>query len=291
MVHAALGLPPCCAACREYDGADGVCRLLADPTLDNRRRLLTMPCDVERLLGHRFRASGADVARDALLAWLDPAWDPDDITLSYGKAPRDARLWLGSWPYLYLGRTAIRRLRRDAAREVGAPSPDAAAADVAEPAARLRVASALERVRRIDAVGFAMLVDLLHDRFDARAWGTALGAGPATVSDRKHLSVYRYGVYFHEILEALAPHEAAQALVSRRFSPGEPTEHAALLATREALAEPGLTLVGFRQLYRAGAHRSLELLASPEAFGPAAMAELGPTLRRVLRLDVNSSGG
>jgi hypothetical protein len=289
MVHAATGLPPCCAACREYDGADGVCRLLADPTIESRRRLLTMPCDVQRLLGHRFRAHGADVARDALLAWLDPGWDPDDITLSYGKAPRDARLWLGSWPYLYLGRSAIRRLRRDAARELRAPAD--APMDTADPATGLRVASALERVRRVDAVGFAMLVDLLHDRFDARAWGTALGAGPATVSDRKHLSVYRYGVYFHEVLEALAPHEAAQALVCRRFSPGEPTEHAALEATRVALGAPQLTLVGFRALYRTGAARSLDLLASAEAFGPAAMAELASTLRRVLRLDVNSSVG
>ena len=291
MVHAAVGLPPCCAACREYDGADGVCRLLADPTLENRRRLLTMPCDVQRLLGHRFRAQGADVGRDALLAWLDPAWDPDDITLSYGKAPRDARLWLGSWPYLYLGRTAVRRLRREAARERGAVTSPEAVADAMEPATALRVASALERVRRIDAVGYAMLLDLLHDCFDARGWGTALGAGPATISDRKHLAVYRYGVYFHEVLEALAPHEAAQALVCRRFSSGEPTEHAALEATRAALGDHALTLVGYRALYRSGAASSLELLASAEAFGAVAMAELGPTLRRVLRLDVNSTSG
>src|SRR5580704_5482440 len=192
MVHAAVGLPPCCAACAEYDRADGVCQLIAEPTPDNRRRLLTMPCNVERLLEHRFRAYGADVAREALVAWLDPAWDPDDLSLSYGKAPRDARLWLGSWPYLYLGRNAVRRAQRDGERLRPGDPDGSAEPRQGDPAQALRVARALEKVRRVDPVGYAMLLDFLRDSFDAQAWAQALGSAAASITDRKYLAVYRY---------------------------------------------------------------------------------------------------
>ena len=121
MPPASVGAPPCCLACPERDASDGVCRLLADPTVENRRRLLTMACDPQRLLALRFRSQGADVASEAIVTFLDPAWDPDDLTLSYGRSPRDARLFLGSWPYLYLARSVVRREGRDAARE--APGP------------------------------------------------------------------------------------------------------------------------------------------------------------------------
>src|SRR5262245_12825162 len=116
MVPGAVGLPPCCASCGAYDRDDRVCRLLAEPTVDNRRALLTMPCDPQRLLQIRFRAHPPDVAREAIVTWLDPAWDPDDITLAYGRAPRDARLFLGGFPYLYLARNAVRRGHRDGER-------------------------------------------------------------------------------------------------------------------------------------------------------------------------------
>src|ERR1700678_2450967 len=98
MVSAAIGLPPCCAGCAEHDREDGICRLLADPTAEHRRLLSTMACDAERLLELRFRGHGPEVTRDALAVWLDPALDPDELSLSYGRAPRDARLWLTSWP-------------------------------------------------------------------------------------------------------------------------------------------------------------------------------------------------
>jgi hypothetical protein len=287
MVHAAVGLPPCCAACAEYDRADGVCQLIAEPTPDNRRRLLTMPCNVERLLEHRFRAYGADVAREALVAWLDPAWDPDDLSLTYGKAPRDARLWLGAWPYLYLGRNAVRRAHRDGERHRPAPDSDPPGPPGADPALAVRMTRALEKVHRIDPTGYAMLLDFVHERFDGAAWGAALGAAPASVTDRKYLAIYRYAVYFHEVVEGIAPPGAAIALVTRRLSPGDPTEHAALEATREALGSPGLSIAAWRQLYREGASRSLALLASPEALGADAMTELWTAFRRVLRVDVN----
>jgi hypothetical protein len=289
MVAAAVGLPPCCGSCPEYDASDGVCRLVAEPTLENRRRLLTMPCDVQRLLGHRFRAHPPDVAREALVAWLDPTWEPDDISLSYGRAPRDARLWLGSWPYLYLGRSAVRRALRDGDR-LRPAEPDAIPQPGAfDPALALRMTRALEKVRRIDATGYAMLLDFLHDRFDARAWAGALGAAAASVTDRKYLAIYRYAVYFHEVLELVLPHEAAVALSTRRFAPGEPDEHAALAATRAALGASDLPLARWRELYREAAAQSLALLASPDAVGGEAMADFDTAFRRVLRLEVTSS--
>lgn len=279
------GAPPCCTGCDEYDRADGICRLLAEPTLDNRRRLLTMPCRVERLLAHRFRGYDEDVARDAIVAWLDPGADPDDIAATYGRAPRDARLWLTSWPYLYLARNSVRRLHRDADREGTSPAREPEAAPGPEPALATRVTRALEKVHRIDPIGYAMLLEFLRDRFDAKAWASALGVADATVTDRKYLGIYRYASYFHEIVESVAPHEAAVALVARRFSPGEPTEHAALAATRETLGNPALTLAEWRKLYRDGAMKSLALLAAPDALGRDTMTELGTAFRRVLRLE------
>jgi len=286
MVPAAVGLPPCCAGCAEYDRDDGVCRLIAEPTADNRRRLLTMPCDVQKLLDHRFRNHGPDVAREALVAWLDPALDPDDLSLSYGRAPRDARLWLGSWPYLYLGRNAVRRAQRDGERLRPADPDTAAEARPGDPALALRMTRALEKVRRVDAVGYAMLLDFLRDCFDAQAWAQALGSAAASVTDRKYLAIYRYAVYFHEILEVVAPHEAAVALSSRRFAPGDPTEHAALDTTRATLGSPDLALADFRRLYREGAARSLALLGAPDALGEEAMSDMGVAFHRVLRIEV-----
>ena len=287
----AVGLPPCCAGCGQYDREDGVCRLLAEPTMENRRVLLTMPCDPQRLLLLRFRAHGPDVAREAIVTWLDPAWDPDDITLSYGKAPRDARIWLGSWAYLYLGRNAVRRALRDGERVRPGGAEEAVEPRQGDPAQALRMFRALEKVRRVDAVGYAMLLDFLHDRFDAQAWATTLGVAPASVTDRKYLAIYRYAVYFHEVLELISPHQAAIALAARRFAAGDPGEHAALAATRATLGDPGLGLATWRQLYREGASRSLAVLAAPDALGEEAMADMGTAFRRVLRIDVSSGGG
>jgi len=280
------GVPSCCTGCAAYDRADRVCLLLTEPTLDNRRRLLSMPCDVQRLLHLRFRAHGHDVAQEALLAWLSPGWDPEDITLSYGRAPRDARLWLTSWPYLYLGRSAIRRAHRVSER-TAPPQDDAAEPLPRDPALALRMTRALDQLRRIDPVGVAMLLDFLHDRFDARAWADDLACSPALVTDRKYLAVYRYSVFFHDIFGAIEPPETAQALRSRRFAPGDPTEQDALVTARAALGDPGLSLTRWRQLYREGASRSLALLAAPEALGPETMAGLSGAFRRVLRVDMD----
>lgn len=284
----AAGVPPCCNGCEAYDRDDRVCLLLTEPTIANRRRLLQMPCDVQRLVQARFRSYGGDVAQEALVAWLDPGWDAEDITLSYGRAPRDARLWLTSWPYLYLGRDAIRKIHRAEGRSRSLPPSELAEPQASDPALALRMARSLDRLRRIDPVGVAMLLDFLHDRFDAGAWAASLACSPASVTDRKYLAIYRYAVFFHEITESISPPEAAAALQARRFAPGDPGEHEALEATRAVLQDPELSLGRFRRLYREGAASSLALLAAPESLGPETMAGLSAAFRRVLRVDVDT---
>lgn len=277
------GAPPCCLRCTELDRGAGACRLLAAPTLDHRRRLLTMPCDVQGLLARRFRAYGEDVAREALILWLSPGWAPEDVARSFGRAPRDARLWLTSWPYFYLARTAVRQALRD--RTEGLPRREPAAPARPDPALALRVARALERVHRIDPLSHAMVLEVLQDRFDAARWRALLGCSEATVTDRKYLGIYRYAATFHEVIERVQPHAAAIALSTRRFAPGDPDERVALEATRQALGQRDLGVQAWRRAYRDGALLSLALLGAPEALGPEVMADLGTAFRRVLRVD------
>ena len=108
------------------------------------------------------------------------------------------------------------------------------------------------------------------------------------MTDRKYLSVYRYAVWFHDALGAIASPHARAALVARRFSAGDPSEHAALEATRAAIAVRGLAMTEWRRLYREGASASLDALAMPDALGRDTMDELGTAFRRVLRLDVGN---
>lgn len=279
------GAPPCCTRCGELDPAQGSCRLLAAPSLDNRRRLLAMPCAVQSLLAQRFRAYGEDVVQEAIVAWLSPAFQPEDILRSFGGAPRDARLWLTSWPYYYLGRNAVRRVQQERARRGELPGVEPRSPAPHDPALALRVVGALDRVHRVDPVSHAMLLDFLHDRFDPARWGALLECSLATVTDRKYLGIYRYTAYFHEVLERVQPHEAAVALSTRRFSPGDPGDREALEATRAALAQPALTLGAWRSYYREGALRSLALLGASEALGPETMSQVGTAFRRVLRVD------
>ena len=280
------GAPPCCIRCSEFERAGSYCRLLAAPTLENRRQLLTMPCDVQRLLTLRFRPYGEDVAREAIVLWLSPGWNPEDVARSFGRAPRDARLWLTSWPYLYLGRTSVRRVQQDRIDRGGdGPPGEPPGAPRPDPTMALRVARALDRVRRVDPVSHAMLLDFLQDRFDVERWRGLLGVNEATITDRKYLGIYRYAGYFHEVLENVQPHEAAMALATRRFAPGEPDDRSALEATRAALRAPELSMNDWRARYHDGALRSLALLGASDALGPEAMAHLGTAFRRVLRID------
>jgi hypothetical protein len=275
-------LPPCCGACELYEAEAERCLLLAHPTTENRRHLLTMPCRVESLLEQRFRSHGPDVARDALVTWLDPAWSPDALRATYGGAPLDARLWLTSWPYLYLGRNAVRRHYRDQREQPRSEPPEPADART-DPTLPGRVLRALDGVRIIDAVGYTMLVELMRGELDTATWRASLRCSDATVTDRKYLAIYRYSVLFFDVLHDLDAGPRA-ALLARRFTPGDPGEGAALGILRETLRRPGLSLVETRDLYRSGAATSLEILARSDALGEESMERYEGAFRRVLRL-------
>lgn len=293
--RAAGELPPCCRACELYDsdapsdaqsaarGDAGRCLLLAHPTPENRRHLLTMPCNVEQLLERRFRSHGPDIARDALVSWLDPQWDPDTLRASYGNAPLDARLWLTSWPYLYLGRTAVRRRFRSAREQPWSEPPEGPDSGEDDPTLPGRVLRALDGVRNVDAVGYAMVVELMRGEFEPAAWRVSLACSDATVTDRKYLAIWRYAVVFFDVLQHLEP-GARAALVARRFSPGDPGDGEALTAVREALGRPALGLAEYRELYRTGAAASLAVLAQGDALGEESMQRFDGAFRRVLRI-------
>lgn len=281
--RAASPLPPCCRACELYEAEAQRCLLLAHPTAENRRHLLTMPCRVEALLERRFRSHGPDVARDALVSWLDPEWDPETLRASYGNAPLDARLWLTSWPYLYLGRNAVRRRYRNAREQPWSEPPDAPDSGQDDPTLAGRVLRALEGVRRIDPVGYTMLVELMRGEFEPAAWRVSLACSDATITDRKYLAIYRYSSLFFEVLPQLEP-LARAALEARRFAPGEPGDGEALAAVRTTLGRPGLGLGELRELYRAGAAASLASLAHEDALGEETMRRFDGAFRRVLRI-------
>jgi hypothetical protein len=214
------------------------------------------------------------VARDALVSWLDPAWDPGILRASYGRAPVDARLWLTSWPYLYLGRNAVRRRYRNAREQPRSEPPEGAAPNDDDPTIPGRVLRALEGVRRIDAVGYTMVV---------AAWRVSLGCSDATVTDRKYLALYRYSVLFFDVLRELGPEERV-VLEARRLAPGDPGDGQALASVRAILRRPGLSLSELRELYRAGATSSLAVLARSDALGEESMRRFDGAFRRVLRI-------
>jgi hypothetical protein len=282
--RAASELPACCRACELYEKEAQRCLLLVHPTAENRRHLLTMPCNVEELLERRFRSHGPDVARDALVSWLDPAWEPDTLRASYGNAPLDARLWLTSWPYLYLGRNAVRRRHRNSREQPWSEPPDGPDSGADDPTLPGRVLRALDGVRRIDAVGYSMVVELMRGEFEVAAWRASLGCSDATVTDKKYLAIYRYSVFFFDVLQQLEPLPRA-ALEARRFSPGNPADGEALAALRESLRRPRLGLAELRDLYRTGASTSLAILARGDALGEESMERFDGAFRRVLRIE------
>jgi hypothetical protein len=246
-----------------------------------------MPCKVEQLLERRFRSHGPDVARDALVSWLDPEWNPDALRASYGNAPLDARLWLTSWPYLYLGRNAVRRRFRNAREQPWSEPPDRPDSGQDDPTLPGRVLRALDGVRLVDPIGYTIVVELMRGEFDPASWRASLSCSDATVTDRKYLSIYRYSVYFFDVLPQLEQRQRA-ALEARRFSPGEPGDGDALTTLRTTLRRPNLALSELRDLYRAGASASLQILARTDALGEESMARFDGAFRRVLRIEGSS---
>ena len=276
-------LPPCCRACELYESDAGHCLLLAHPSPENRRTLLTMPCNVQELLARRFRSHGPDVPRDALVTFLDPEWTEEALRSTYGSAPIDARIWTTSWPYLYLGRNAVRRRFRNSREQPWSEPPSMVDSESNDPTLPGRITRALDGLRTIDPVGYTIMVELMRGEFEASSWRVSLGVSDATVTDRKYLAIYRYSVLFFEVLSQLEPKQRA-ALEARRFSPGDPSDGEALATLRGRLRRPGLTVSELRDLYRAGAQASLAQLAQSDALGEESMQRFEGAFRRVLRI-------
>jgi hypothetical protein len=255
--------------------------LLAEPTHENRRALVSMPCDIEALVARRLRAQGEEIAQEALQAWLAPELTAEEVTASFGQVPLDARLWLTSWPYLFLARNAIRRHNpANPSREAQPPPEDG------DPELGARMIRALDQLLGVDPVGYALMLDLLRGELDDAKWCAALGCNDRTLGDRCHLALYRYTVIFHDILSAL-PDAPRSALAARRFARANHTDAEALAATRTATGMT-LSIDDWRKLYREGVNASLVALAEPQALGPEAMDELDRAFRRVLRVEGGS---
>ncbi|MGC4003303.1 MAG: hypothetical protein QM811_09275 [Pirellulales bacterium] len=118
--------------------------------------------------------------------------EADALRASYRERSDDARLWLTSWPYLYLGRNAVRRRYRNS-REAPSSEPPEPDSPNEDPTLPGRVLRALDAVRRVDAVGYTMVLELMRGEFEPAAWRASLGVSDATVTTEVplHLSVLR----------------------------------------------------------------------------------------------------
>src|SRR5690606_10106041 len=172
----------------------------------------------------------------------EPDWDEEALRASFGRAPLDARLWLTSWPYLYLGRNAVRRQWKRSREQPYSEPP--AAPETADPTLRGRVLFALERLRAVDQVGYTMMLELMRGDFKPAVWKHELACSDATVTDRKYLAIWRYSVVFFEILELLDP-PSRMAVHARRLVPGDPDDASALSLVRELMRSPSLSIGDF----------------------------------------------
>ncbi len=283
-------LPPCCASCPELDAPARACRLLASPSLESRHRLLTMPCDVSRLLRQRFRGHGEDVAQKAMLAWLDPRRKEEDLSGSYGDAPRDARIWLTDWPYRALARNAVAQKLADTEPPTPKDAPGGTTHGETDPVLFARTAASLARLSTIDPAGYAMMIDSLRGSFQPTDWRASLGATDVSIADRRALSLYRYLVLFFDVLDGLEPRTSASAVRTRRFVPNDNSDAAALSAMRDELGDKKLPIGDFRSHYKDGIEKSFALLADESAFGKAAFTLVESAFRRVLRVEGPAGG-
>ncbi len=239
--------------------------------------MLTMPCDVGRLMRLRFRSHGDDVANEAVARWSAVDTPMESLAAAPGAeggSPLDARIWLSAWP-LALVKPLLDRRAPPASLLAGEPltAPDGPAFE------------ALSRLSRIDPAGFALLLDVVREDLDLLAWRAALSESESLLEERLALALYRYFVLRAGVLDRIEDPRARAALVARRCREGEGSELASLRAARSALGDDSLTLPALRALEAAGAERSISLLAAD----PSLFVVLGPlaarAFRRALRLE------
>lgn len=269
-------------SCSELDPGAQTCRLLSRPTEDNRRRLLTMPCDVPRLLRQRFRGHGEDIGSQAIARWVDGGQDPEAIAWSYGDAPRDARVWLSSWPFRHLVRGDVQtKLAKNPPQPREPSIPNAPP----NPVLFARVAGAIARVAALDPLGFSMMVDSFNGQFVLAEWRACTGTSDQENLERRLVALYRFAALFFDALGAVREPECRAALMTRRFTSGEPTDASSLANLRELLGKPNLRMSEFRGLYAQGVTSTFVVLRSEQALGRVFDVEVERGLLRALHVD------
>ncbi|NUP06892.1 MAG: hypothetical protein HOW73_12640 [Polyangiaceae bacterium] len=272
--------PPCCASCPELSTQARACRLLAEPGVQQRARMKTMPCDVRRLMRLRLRAHGDDVVAEALARWEAVDTPIAELSAPNERAPLDARVWLSPWPLSLVAKHMESRFGDSVAPVVGDALPANDAPGLV----------ALARLQRVDPTGFTLLVERIRSTFDAVSWRTALGESDAQIEERVILALYRFLVLRGDVLSKIADVRARVCLAARRFRSGDGSDLTSLRAARGELDDPALMMAAFRALELEGARLSLAHLRAETSFSVLLSPAVEASFRRALRLQGGDDG-
>lgn len=233
--------------------------------------MLTMPCDVGRLIRRRLGPHGDAAVATAGARWAQPGplvagLDPEQ--------PRDARVFLGDWP--------VRAL-------LDAPDapPESALSALGEPLPppTAPVLRALGALWSIDPVAAILIVEGARGAFDPGLYRAALGEGEAAVLDRVAIALFRHAVLELAADEALPDPVERASLRARFLRAGDASEIAALRAARADLADPSLSLTALRAAAQRGCERALALLSADARWGVVLAGAARTAMARALRLE------
>lgn len=245
--------------------AGRACRLLAGLGRDDRIRMLTMPCDVGRLIRRRLGPHGDACVATAATRWADEPTLPAPV-----GEPLDARLFLGDWPY----RALVDAPEAAPVPVVGDPLPQT----------RGPVLDALAALAAIDRVATAMLIESLRAAFDPALYRAALAESDLALADRLALALFRFLCLRLGALGELADPIERASLTARYFRAGDPSEIAALKAARAALEGTEVSLPALRGAVQTGARRCLDRLAADARYGVVLGGPALQAIEHALRL-------
>lgn len=231
--------------------------------------MLTMPCDVRRLVRLRMRAHGDDLVAEALSRWEGEEVSAEEMSRARERLPIDARIWLSPWPLTVVAKSSL-SLRSAPVLGPALPTSDAL------------VLLALAQLERVDPVGFVLVIERLRGAHEPLLWRTALGATDALLDERLTLALYRLLALRAGVLLKIEDEHARVCLAARRFRAGDPSDIACLRSARAELDDKSLTLATLRSFEQAGARTSLELLAADPTFSVVLTPEVLAGMRVAL---------
>lgn len=240
--------------------------------------MLTMPCDVRRLVRLRMRAHGDEVVADALARWESEDVGAEELSRARERLPIDARIWLSPWPLTALARTLS--FANASARVRSGPY------DAPLPVSDAPILLALAQLERVDPVGFALVIERLRGAYEPLVWRAALGETDAALDERLTLALYRLLSLRAGVLLRIADDQARVCLAARHFRAGDPSDIACLRSARAELEDKTLTMSALKLLEQSGARTSLELLAADPTFGVVLSTEVLAAIRVALGLAV-----